>query len=62
MEMIRIQWSKSFGCDKPKKDLSIVVSIAIGFAVLIVVFYGGVNFYGYKQEKKEKTIYCGKNY
>ena len=61
MEMIRIQWSKSFGCEKPKKDLSFIVGIIIGFAVLLVVFYGGVNLYGHQQEKKEKIIYSGKN-
>ena len=61
MEMTRIQWSKSFGCDKPKRDLRLVGGIAAAFVILIVVFYGGVYFYGYLEEKKEKRIYSGKD-
>ena len=60
MEMTRLQWSKSFGCDKPKRDLRLVGGIVAAFVILIVVFYGGVYFYGYLEEKKEKRIYSGK--
>lgn len=61
MEMTRLQWSKSFGCDRPKRDLRLVGGIVAAFFILIVVFYGGVSFYGYLEEKKEKRIYSGKN-
>ena len=60
MEMTRLQWSRSFGCEKPKKDLRLVGGIAGVFVLLIVVFYGGTYLYGYLEEKKEKRIYSGK--
>ena len=65
MEMTTIQWNKLFGCDKSKKpkwDLQQIVAIAIGFAVLIVTFYGGVYLYGFCEEKKEKAIYTGEGW
>lgn len=61
MEMVRLQWSKSFGCDKPKRDMVMIGVMAAVLVLLIVVFYGGVNLYGHLEEKKEKRIYTGKN-
>ena len=60
MEMTRIQWSKSFGCGIPARDLRLVWSITAGFVILIILFYGGVYLCGVLEEKKEKRIYSGK--
>ena len=50
-------------CDDAKqkrtKDMRLTAAIATAFVILIVVFYGGVNLYGYFEERKEKRIYNG---